>query len=525
MKKLFANFCATMAPLALVSALLAGDWTQFGGDPQRTGWAKAETDITKANVKKLKLEWSLKVANTAKELNSLTVPVTVNPVITDKGFKDLVIVAGSADNVTAVDADTGKVFWTRQFTAEGTPRNPGHWLCPNALNATPVIHRRRPGPGLNELNVYLITSDGKLRTINAVNGEDRVAPTQFVPAFSKNWSLTVVNDVIYTATSQGCNGAKSAIYAMDLKDPARPVSAVFATTTGGAGIWGRAGVAVTSDGMVIGETGDGAYDPAAGKLADSFLGVRMEGKELKLADYYTPANRAWITKKDLDMGNMSPIVFKYKDWELVAGSGKEGVIYLLDAKKLGGEDKRTPLFRSKLLTNEEVHFAGRGFWGAMATYESEKGDRWLYAPAWGPQAPQSDKFEKEHGETPDGSIMAFKVDTVDGKPVLKNVWRSRNMNMAEPPVVVNGMVFAISSGENVKQVDANGRLLSSADRANAPAGKAVIYAFDAETGAELWNSGDAMKSFTHFGGLAVANGRIFAVAYDNTLYAFSTGGE
>jgi outer membrane protein assembly factor BamB len=53
----------------------------------------------------------------------------------------------------------------------------------------------------------------------------------------------------------------------------------------------------------------------------------------------------------------------------------------------------------------------------------------------------------------------------------------------------------------------------------------VIYAFDAETGGELWNSGDAMKSFTHFGGLAVANGRIFVATYDNTLYAFSTGGE
>jgi hypothetical protein len=222
---------------------------------------------------------------------------------------------------------------------------------------------------------------------------------------------------------------------------------------------------------------------------------------------------------------MSPVVFKFKDWELVAGAGKEGVIYLLDAKKLGGDDHRTPLFRSKLLTNEEVHFAGRGFWGSLAAWQSPENETWLYAPAWGPQASVSDPFEKTYGETPDGSIMGFRLDVADGKPVLKNAWRSRNMAMAEPPVIVNGIVFAVSSGENVNQVDANGRLLSSADRASKPKGNAVIYAFDAKTGQELWNSGDAIRSFTHFGGLAVANGRIFVTAYDNTVYAFSTGGE
>ena len=89
----------------------------------------------------------------------------------------------------------------------------------------------------------------------------------------------------------------------------------------------------------------------------------MQGGDLKLADYYTPANRAWITKKDLDMGATSPVVFKFKDRELVAGAGKEGVIYLLDAKSLGGEDHRTPLFRSPLYTNEEVDYAGRGILG------------------------------------------------------------------------------------------------------------------------------------------------------------------
>src|ERR1700674_205294 len=150
-------------------------------------------------------------------------------------------------------------------------------------------------------------------------------------------------------------GGRSAVYARTLAAPSHQISYFQASSTAGAGIWGRAGAAVTSSGNIIVETGDGAYDAKAGKLSDSI--IELSGKDLKLVDYYTPANRAWISKKDLDMGNMSPVVFKFKSWELVAASGKEGVIFLLDVKSLGGENHRTPLFRSPLYTHEDVDFA------------------------------------------------------------------------------------------------------------------------------------------------------------------------
>src|SRR5207237_7016502 len=142
----------------------------------------------------------------------------------------------------------------------------------------------------------------------------------FFPPFAKAWSLQLVEDYIYTTISQGCNGVKSGVYGMNLADPNHTVS-YFQASTAGAGIWGRAGAAITSDGKILVETGDGPYDVNAGKLSDTI--IELSRKDLKLVDYYTPANRAWITKKDLDMGNMSPVVFKYKNWELAAGSGKE----------------------------------------------------------------------------------------------------------------------------------------------------------------------------------------------------------
>ena len=38
--------------------------------------------------------------------------------------------------------------------------------------------------------------------------------------------------------------------------------------------------------------------------------------------------------------------------------------------------------------------------------------------------------------------MAFKIVEKEGKPVLAPAWRSRDMNVPEPPIVANGVVFA-----------------------------------------------------------------------------------
>jgi len=345
-------------------------------------------------------------------------------------------------------------------------------------------------------------------------------PAQFYPSFAKPWSMQLIDDVIYTTTSQGCNGVKSGVYAMNLADPNHPVS-YFQSSSAGAGIWGRAGAAATSDGALLVETGDGPYDANGGKLSDTI--IKLSLKDLKLVDYYTPANRAWITRKDLDMGNMSPVVFKFKNWELAAASGKEGVIFLVDVKSPGGPDHRTPLFRSPLYANEDVDFAGHGFWGALSTWEDPSGARWLYGPAWGPLASTAPKFPIQYGEAPDGSVMAFKVEVKEGKPVLTPAWMSRNMSYPEPLVIANGMVFALSSGENVKQVDSGGRLLTSKERIDTPAGNATLYVLDAATGKELFSSGATMPGFSHFSAPVVSGGRVYVVTYDNMVYAYGLG--
>jgi outer membrane protein assembly factor BamB len=287
-------------------------------------------------------------------------------------------------------------------------------------------------------------------------------------------------------------------------------------TSNGGGLWGLAGPAVGTDGTIYSEIGDGNWDPAKGIYSDTF--VALEPKTLKLKDWYTPTNREWMTKRDLDL-NDTPVVFPYKGRDLLAGSGKEGRLYLLDSKSLGGENHRTPLFRTQLISNEDVDFAGRGTWGSLASWQDANGTRWVLAPVWGPLHPDM-KFPITNGDAPQGSIVAFKVEESNGKTVLTPAWVSRNLVIPAPPVVANGVVFALSSGEYVRQANENqGGLFSPEQRAQLST-HAILYALDAATGKELYSSGDAITSFTHFAGMAVANGRVYFSTFDNTLYSF-----
>jgi outer membrane protein assembly factor BamB len=103
-----------------------------------------------------------------------------------------------------------------------------------------------------------------------------------------------------------------------------------------------------------------------------------------------------------------------------------------------------------------------------------------------------------------------------GKPALTQAWVSREIASPAPPVVINGVVFALSTGE-FHTSDAS---VTSAQRVQRSQ-PAVLYALDAFTGKELWNSGKTITSFSpHSSGVAVSTGQIYVVTYDNTLYTF-----
>jgi hypothetical protein len=217
--------------------------------------------------------------------------------------------------------------------------------------------------------------------------------------------------------------------------------------------------------------------------------------------------------------NVTPAIFTYKGRELMVTSSKECRLWLLDPKSLGGADHQTPLYRTPLMCNEEVDFAAAGVWGSLATWEDSRGTRWILTPFWGPNHPEF-KVPIANGPVTHGAIVAFKLQARDGKLELTPVWMSRDMDLAEPPVIANGVVYTFGSGENATQATAEGGLDSSAPRRIPLSTHAVLYALDAETGKELYSSGDQIVSFNHFSGLSVANGRVYIGTFDGILYCF-----
>jgi outer membrane protein assembly factor BamB len=493
------------------------DWLTDGGDIERTAWQRNEHILSPASVKDMKLLWKTKLDNEPRQMHNLLPVLIASNVATAKGPKQIVLVTGVSDNLYALDAETGAELWKHHFQTDWTPPatggRGGGILCPGGITATPVIG---PGKAPGEYIVYAAAWDGTLRRLNLADGNEIAKPAKFMPPNGKPYALNLRNNVIYTHTAQGCGGNPNMVYIYDLA-----TDRVGAWGPAGGGMWGRTGPAIDSKGVMYTGTGDGPWNPENRIYGNGIIGVRQnpQTKAAELVDYYGPSNAEWLFKRDLDM-QVTPAIFKYKGKELMVDSGKECVMYLMDTDSIGGDDHRTPLHRTPLYCNEEVNFASAGVWGSLATWEDVRGTRWVLSPFWGPKHSKF-KAPVEHGPIRMGAIVAFKVEDKAGKYTLAPAWISRDMNRAEPPVIANGVIFAYGNGEDTDQARFDiGLAYNRAEYRIKGSTKAVLYALDAQTGRELWSSGDQIASWSHWGGLSVANGRVYLNTFDGYQYCF-----
>jgi outer membrane protein assembly factor BamB len=492
------------------------DWLTDGGNVQRTAWQKDEKVLSPDSVKGMKLLWKTKLPdNEPRQMHALLPVLIAGRVNTPSGAKEIVLETGVSDNLYALDAETGNVLWKKHFTSSYTPPatgGRGNILCPGGITATPVIG---PAGADGKYTVYAVSWDGLLHQLNLADGEEIAQPSKFMPPNGKPYALNLFNNIVYTHTAQGCGGNPNVAYTYDLA-----TKKVGTWGPAGGGMWGRTGPAISSNGTMYTGTGDGRWDPENGIYGNGIVGLKPDPKtkSLLLEDYYGPSNAEWLVKRDLDM-QVTPAIFNYKGKELMVDAGKECRVYLMDTAAIGGDDHRTPLFRTPLLCNEEVNYASAGIWGSMASWEDSKGTRWVLTPIWGPKH-SAYKAPLEYGKVTNGAIVAMKVEEKNGKLQLTPGWVSRDMNHAEPPVIANGVVFAYGNGEDTDQSSPDIGLDNTAERRIPGSTKAVLYALDAQTGKELWSSGDQIASWNHWSGLSVANGKVYINTFDNTLYCF-----
>jgi len=572
-------FLALVCSLALSSVIAdaqggrSREWLTWGGDPERTAWNRGETMLSKQTVGRLGLKWKTQIDKEVSiEIESgnamLTTPLVAQGIRTPRGERTVVYTLSASNTLAALDAATGAPIWRRTFDNTIEPRSAPNWICTNTSTATPVIDKPKS-------TLYMLASDGRLHAVDLASGEAKlIPPPEFVTPFSRNWSLNLVDGFLYTTVGRGCGngpvpgapapppgtirgaGAPPAregvpgdatgrgrgrgappppvaahMIAMDLNSAARPISRFFTSTARPNGAWSRAGLAWAHDSFFV-QTADGPWDPPKGLWGQTLL--RLAPKTLEVMDYFTPSILEMLNANDLDYGSGGTLGFTYRNRPLVVSAGKDGTVYLLDAKSLGGPDHRTPLFAIKA-GNDELSYASMGVWGAPATYVNARNERWVYFPMWGPPSKEI-AFDKTNGAALDGSIMAFQVVLEGDKPVLVPKWVSRNLAVPDSPVIANGVVYAISTGENTLQRHTDPRYHAIYQRPGEPplpktgtmtaeergqnTTHTILYALDAETGQELYSSKDDIDDWTHLSSITVADGSVYVTTRKTFVYAF-----
>ena len=304
---------------------------------------------------------------------------------------------------------------------------------------------------------YVVGSDGFLHALNVQNGWDNMTPALFIPPNTRATGLIVASSdagaVAYAATTRRCGSQPDAVWAMDLADPQKPVTAF---KVGDATIAGAAGPSIGRDGTVYIAT-------AAGTAAESSSVFALEPKSLQQKGAARVAGANFSS---------SPLVFAWKDKDavLVAGGGR---IYAFDPASLAsGPIATSPSFNGGGASDVES--------GSLASWTDAAGVRWVAASA------------------PRG-IVTFKLTEQGGKAAFEAGWTSPDIASPLPPLVVNGVLFAASTGTR--------------------AVPGVLYALDAATGKQFWTSGRAITSIIR-GGLSAGGGTVFVPGSDSTLYAF-----
>jgi hypothetical protein len=511
MAKLTRASKALGSALATVSLLQAqrggGDWMTAGYDAQRSNWVRGDGKISPETMAKpgFQFLWKVKLKNTSRQMSSITAPALIDFYIGYRGFRTLGFFGGSSNSVTGIDTDLAVLEWEKTLAAN--PSGSGTLPCPGGMSSTvtrptntgypPAVFGRggrgtpaRSGVGdplegaVTLRNVPLppvaaapaptggrrvaapanpfasrpqyvlaLDSEGRLHAMYLSNGDEPNPPIPFIPANANAQGLISFDDRAYAATFGNCGGVPDGLWSVGLKD-------------GKASSW-------KAPGPIAGSMGPAASPEDTFYITAGKQLVSVDAKDLKQKAVYESTS-AFAT---------SPLVFEQRGKDVVAAATTDGRIHVVEPSL------------SKAIAAGPVSAPPAA--GAMASWQDAAGTRWILVPAGGPVT----GFKNTNGQVTNGAITAWKIVETGGSSTLEPGWVSRDLVSPATPIIVNGVVFALSSGKSKR----------------APA---VLYALDSLSGRVIWSSGSTIHSFVTTGGLAAGGGRVYLGTHDGTQYSF-----
>lgn len=487
--------CSLAGLLLLPAPARSDDWTTLGYDAQRSSWVRADnkTSPTTVRAPDFRFLWKIDLSNEPRSGNSLTPAALLDFLISHRGFRSLAFVGGSSGGVFAMDTDLARMEWERHFLAgpsESSADCPGGMTAnltrptsapmPSMLgfggrgrrspaasgvgepgagavtlaqldnssvrrpSAPQAVGRTRP-PHRRSLRgvelVYALSADGRLHALYVSNGRDHVPPLPFLPANANAHGLIIVDEVAYVSTRNGCGDVADGVWALDLES-----GSVTSWKSDGGPVTGLGGLSFGPDATVYAATKNGSL-------------VALEPASLTRTGASQPVGF-----------RSSPVVIDFAGKDHVVAIARNGSVRVYDATDLGQPLARTPM-----------DFGTEDMETAPAVWRDPSGTHWILAPSR-------------------RALVAWKLTASGDGMRLDRGWESPGMDSPLPPIVVNGVVFALDGGR--------------------PSGGARLVALDGTTGRQLWDSGDAIKGTARGHALSSGPGHVFLTASDGAVYAF-----
>ena len=248
----------------------------------------------------------------------------------------LVVAATEADTVYGLDRTTGAVRWMHRLGDPVPVRDlPCGDVDPLGITGTPAydpstgsvfVVAETTGGSHTLVALDLATGEERWRRSLDVTSRDRVAEQQ-------RGALAVANGRVYVPFGGlygDCGDYVGYVTATPV-DGHGPTTSYVVPARREAGIWAPSGVAVGAGGDVWVAVGNGASTGGTYDGSDSVL--RLAPDLSGRLDLFAPTSWGSQNARDRDLGSTGPVLL---DGDRVLVSGKDAVVYLLDAQHLGG---------------------------------------------------------------------------------------------------------------------------------------------------------------------------------------------
>jgi outer membrane protein assembly factor BamB len=468
------------------------DWMTAGNDAQRSFWVRSDAKISPDNLRKPGFDFIWKVGVDPAAKQALGAPMLLDRYIGYRGFRSLAFFGATGDKVVGVDTDLGRVEWRQQLPASSSAACAGAAVAVTRPTTTAFSSQqaggggmgRRGGPAhsaageplegavtIRDVSANMAGPGGPGGRRGAPDGPGRgpAGPGGPPPGFGR------MPSVLNVVTR---DGMMHSVYVSN-GEPSQPAVRFAPANANLAGliVAGNVAYAAAGEGCDAAPTEVLALDlesknvvsfrPDAGDIAgthgfalgpDGTLYIATTAGDLVALEPKTLKRKG--SYKAGQPFATSPVVFQHDDKAWIAAGTKDGRVHVLDAADM----------ISALAVSEPMSSAV----SALATWEDSSGTRWLLGPTT-------------------GSIVAWKLAGRNIQPG----WTSRDLGSPLAPAIVNGVAFTASSGTSP-----------------------VVYALDASTGRELWNSGRKIASPIRGGGLSAGNSQVYLGSNDGTVYVF-----